>query len=66
MKKLGKGMKMPKGWHKNLQGGCREKKKRKEKLHKRQLEKHMKIQGKKKNKRKRSLMRSYRSKKQRG
>ena len=55
-----------KGSHKNLQGGCREKNKRKEKLHKRQLEKMKKMQGKKKKKRKRSLMGSSKSKKQKG
>ena len=59
-------MRKLRGWHKKLQGGCTQKKKRKEKLRKRQLEKLKKMQGKKKKKRKRSSMRSYRSKKQRG
>ena len=59
-------MRKPKGWHKKLQVGCRGKKKRKEMLRKRQLEKLKKMQGKKKKKRKRSLMKSYRNKRQRG
>ena len=59
-------MRKPEGWPKKLQGGCREKRKRKEKLRKRQLEKQRKMQRMEKKKRKISLMRSYRSKKQRG
>ena len=65
-KKLREEMRKPKGWHKKLQGGCTQKKKRKEKLRKRQLEKLKKMQGKKKKKRKGSSMKSYRSKKKRG
>ena len=59
-------MRKLKGWHKKLQGGCREKRKRKEKLHKRQLEKQRKMQEMKKKKEKESLMRSLRDRKQRG
>ena len=36
-------MRKPKGWHKKLLDGCKEKKKRKEKLRKRQVEKHRKM-----------------------
>ena len=43
MKKQGNEMRNPKGWHKKLQGGCREKRKRKEKLRKRQIEKQRKM-----------------------
>ena len=55
-----------KGWPKKLLGGCRERKRRKEKLHRRQLEKQRKIKEMKKKKRKRSLMKSYRNKRRRG
>ena len=58
IKKQGSEMRKPKGRHKKLQGGCTQKRKRKEKLHKRQLEKQRKMRGMKKKKRKRSLMRS--------
>ena len=66
MKKPGNKTRKHKGWPKKLQGGCREKKKRKEKLCKRQLERLRKMQGKNKKKRKRSLMRSLRNRKKRG
>ena len=35
-RKPGEEMRKPKGWHKKLQGGCREKKKKKEELPKNQ------------------------------
>ena len=66
MKNQGNKMRKPKDWHKKLQGGYREKKKKKEELPKKHPKRQKKMLGMKKKKRKESLMRSYRSKKQRG
>ena len=66
MKNPERELKIPKGWHRKLQGGCREKKKKKEKLPKKQPKKQKKTREKKKKKEKESLMRSLRNRKQRG
>ena len=49
-----KRLRKPRGWHKKLQGGYTQKKKKKGKLHKRLLGRQKKMRGKKKKKRKRS------------
>ena len=66
-------MKRLKDWHRKLQNGCTMKRKRKEKLPKKQLRKPRKQLKKQKKqlekqlkKRRESSMRSYKSKKQRG
>ena len=59
-------MRKPRDWHKKLQGGYTQKKKKKGKLRKRQLGRQKKMQRKNKKKRKRSWMRSSKSKKLKG
>ena len=65
-KKQREEMRKPRGWHKKLQGGYTQKKKKKGKLCKRQLGRQKKMQRKKKKKRKGSWMKSSKDKKLKG